>query len=343
VAPGEGPLPNYSDYSGSPFPQWPVATWNCLPDGGHLIKKQAEMFRYWGNVPTVKSAVADNCERDIETAQSLLSGLGLPDFDILVEESLFNPFPSVCPQPSAQFYDSALQLRASSVQPLANRARLMDDLQKHLGKGAAPPISDIPEEFLNRQLTGARALASDFAEFFLMSYGGGLNTSWANISSDDVYKFAPLTSYRSSIEARTLSIVQHTHSNLLWRLKQELHRMRSLGGGSSLFVGHDSDLDAIATFFNLEWSSGLLPMNYTAPGAALIFRVQAGQSDDDATVVAGFYTPNFEKKNGEMTISQATFMETSTNMLPLQRFDDIVSSLVYLPCVNQSILPMFTV
>ncbi len=112
--------------------------------------------------------------------------------------------------------------------------------------------------------------------------------------------------------------------------------MRSVGGGSSLFVGHDADLDAISTFFNLEWSSGLLPVNYTAPGAALIFRVQAGQSDDDATVVAGLYTPNFEKKNGEMTVSQATFLETSTNVLPLQRFDDIVSSLVYMPCVNQS-------
>jgi hypothetical protein len=172
-----------------------------------------------------------------------------------------------------------------------------------------------------------------------MSHGGGLNTSWANVSADDVYKLAPLTTYRSSIEARTLSIVQRSHSNLLWRLRQELHRMRSVGGGASLFIGHDSDLDAISTFFNLQWRSGSLPINYTAPGAALIFRVQAGQSDDDATVVAGFYTPNFEKKNGEMYISQATFMESSTNMLPLQRFDDIVSSLAYMPCVNQSVSP----
>jgi hypothetical protein len=265
------------------------------------------------------------------------------------------------PEPSTDFYDSALQQRALSVQPLPNREQLMDDLQSHLGKGAAPPVSEIPEGFSNRQLTGARALASDFAEFcpaptlpafhssshslccfsrfFLMSYGGGLNTSWANVSAEDVYKFAPLTTYRSSIEARALPIVQHTHSNLLWRLKQELHRMRSLGGGSSLFVGHDSDLDAISTFFNLEWNSGLLPVNYTAPGAALIFRVPSGQRDDDATVVAGLYTPNFEKRNGEMIISQATFMETSTNILPLQRFDDIVSSLAYMPCVNQSSSP----
>ena len=137
-----------------------------------------------------------------------------------------------------------------------------------------------------------------------------------------------------------MSIVQHTHSNLLWRVNQELHRMRSLGGGSSLFIGHDSDLDAISTFFNLEWNSGLLPVNYTAPGAALIFRVPSGQSDDDATVVAGFYTPDFDKRNGEMIISQATFMETSTNTMPLQRFDNIVSSLVYMPCVNRSSSPL---
>ncbi len=54
------------------------------------------MLKYWHILPTIKSAVADNCERDIETAHSLLSGLGLPDFDLLVEEGLFNPFPSVC-------------------------------------------------------------------------------------------------------------------------------------------------------------------------------------------------------------------------------------------------------
>ncbi len=109
--------------------------------------------------------------------------------------------------------------------------------------------------------------------------------------------------------------------------------MISSGGGSSIFIGHDSDLDAIATFFNLEWNSGRLPVNYTAPGAALVFRVPAS---DDANIVAGLYTPDFEKRNGEMTISQAKFLETSTNILPLQRFDDIVSSLVYMPCVNQS-------
>jgi hypothetical protein len=96
VDPGEGPLPRYSDYSNNPFPQWPVPTWNCLPDGGPLVKKQGEVLKSWNILPTVKSAVADNCERDIETARSLLSGLGLPDFNINVEESLFNPFPAVC-------------------------------------------------------------------------------------------------------------------------------------------------------------------------------------------------------------------------------------------------------
>jgi hypothetical protein len=68
------------------------------------------------------------------------------------------------PQPSADFYDAELQLRASSVKSLSNREQLMEDLQKHLGKGAAPPIAEIPEGISDRQLTGARALASDFAE-----------------------------------------------------------------------------------------------------------------------------------------------------------------------------------
>jgi hypothetical protein len=96
LAPGEGPLPSYSDYSSTPFPQWPVPTWNCLPDGGRLVKKQGEVLKFWHILPSVKSAVADNCERDIETARSLLSGLGLPDFDLVIDQNLFNPFPSVC-------------------------------------------------------------------------------------------------------------------------------------------------------------------------------------------------------------------------------------------------------
>jgi hypothetical protein len=89
-------MPSYSDYSSSPFPEWPVPTFNCLPLGGQLVRKQAEVLKNWHILPTVKAAVADNCERDIETAHSLLSGLGLPDFDVVVDGSLFNPFPSVC-------------------------------------------------------------------------------------------------------------------------------------------------------------------------------------------------------------------------------------------------------
>ena len=47
-------------------------------------------------LPTVKYAVADNCEHEVETARSLLTGLGLPDFQIAVEKNLFKPFPAVC-------------------------------------------------------------------------------------------------------------------------------------------------------------------------------------------------------------------------------------------------------
>lgn len=74
------------------------------------------------------------------------------------------------PEPSVDFYASALQQRALSVTPLPNREQLMDDLQTRLGKGQAPPISQIPEGISNRQLTGARALASDFAELFTPLY-----------------------------------------------------------------------------------------------------------------------------------------------------------------------------
>jgi hypothetical protein len=44
----------------------------------------------------VKYAVADNCEHEVETARSLLTGLGLPDFQIAVDKNLFKPFPAVC-------------------------------------------------------------------------------------------------------------------------------------------------------------------------------------------------------------------------------------------------------
>lgn len=64
--------------------------------------------------------------------------------------------------------------------------------------------------------------------------------------------------------------------------------LRALGdqsGGTTTIVGHDGDLDAIASIFGLQWHTNPFPVNATTPGSAL--RIDVG--DNGAVEVSVLY------------------------------------------------------
>ena len=331
---GSEPYPNYNNYSAVPFPPWTVPDMLCLPRGLEIIEGQGQNFQ--GTFPMPLKVISDNVQRDINTSISLLAGLGLSgSVAIQVDGSIFDPVSyGICPNPSEDFTNAALQFRWNQVPVPANHTGMMAALQAKLGQGVAPLLQNILDNVFGGEFNGGSDISSEFAEFLEMQYGGGLDMSWAGVSVDDMYAFTELLSYDGAIYARAFPIVQYTESNLLAHVLNELNDNTT---STTFFVGHDTDLNALATFFNIQWIDAPYATNHTSPGSALRFDLYS-QPDQDPTITATYWYTTYENTLGNMTVVNATFAD-GTNQMAYGDFKSLAEGMLYLPCVNVSSVP----
>ena len=138
-------------------------------------------------------------------------------------------------------------------------------LQNILGTGAAPPVQNIADFFSSGiwggTLSGGTAVGSAIIEAFIMQVGGGLDVAWGRLNLDELYSdlLEAHIVYRH-VMARTPVIAKYRHSNLLHHIISELDPNNSSTPlGTRMYVGHDSDLDGLATILGLSWSSPPFP------------------------------------------------------------------------------------
>ena len=114
--------------------------------------------------------IADNCTRDINTSQALIAGLGNADeTSFSINGSIFNPATTgVCPPPSEQFMDAALQARWNELPVPSNHSGLLEYMQSLMGEGVAPAIQNIVDSVFDSGFNGGSQLGGNFAEFFEM-------------------------------------------------------------------------------------------------------------------------------------------------------------------------------
>jgi hypothetical protein len=81
-------FPYFNDYSGRPFPDWKYPAWQCVPRGLDIIAAEGEFLRdkQVFALPLIK-VVSDAIDRDVDTAHSLLQGLGTPSFPVVTDVS----------------------------------------------------------------------------------------------------------------------------------------------------------------------------------------------------------------------------------------------------------------
>jgi hypothetical protein len=333
--PGDEPYPSYSNYSATPFPEWPIPAMLCLPRGLEIINGQGQNFQ--GQFPGPVYVISDNIQRDINTSIALVAGLGLTnEIQIQVDGSIFDPITyGICPEPSEEFWNSALQYRWNEFPVPANHTAMMTYLQSKLGQGAAPLIQNIRDSVFDEKLNGGSYVGYEFAEFLEMQYAGGYDISWSGISPEDTYTLTALISYARGVMDRAFPTVQYTQSNVLAHILSALDDNTT---STTFFVGHDTTIDAMATFFDLQWNDEPYAQNFTPPGAALRFDLWS-LPDQEPTITATYWYTTFENTLGNMTVVNATFGVDGTNQMGYAQFKTWAEDMLYMPCVNVSSVP----
>ena len=266
---------NYSQwntYSAKPWPDFGTAPQNATVRGLQLTKEFAKYLPRKLNQVTAGTMVEliyDENDRDRETAQALKEGLqeaGLKQVTMSSNASLFDVSKTgVCSSMDADNRTAALQEQFSVVPVPSNYESLMSAMQKILGSGSAPPLSDsmFNDFYYSGYWEGRTCLAASFAESFLFEYGSKILVGWGGVelntnstASNALFRLLENHVYYRSVNMKAPAVARHDRSNLV----NAILRVLDGGDGSSsqsplsdiltIFVGHDADVDQVSTMFN---------------------------------------------------------------------------------------------
>ena len=185
-----------------------------------------------------------------------------------------------------------------------------------MGTGVAPPLDEISDFINGAYLNGGSSVSSSFAEAFLMQLGGAMEVAWGEITREDVYDFLTTHIYTRGVTDRVLRLVSHSHTIMSKRIIKFLEN--SDESGTLILVGHDGDLDALATMFGLSWHTAPFPPNATTPGSAVRFDLLVDENDmSPQEVEASIYYQIFDG-TAIVHTSPARFTSSSSSVETLK-------------------------
>ena len=354
----------FDNYTSHPFPPWPVIPYQCLPHGVKIVQAEGANLAALGQgVLSYDAAsdlefVADACDRDNDTAHALVAGIGLsPPPPVTTDAAIFVAGASgdgACPEFTRAQNRKFLTKRFLEVNnTLAQRAglppaawlALVDKLQGVLGRGAAPALADLPDAIgPTGWLNGASSVGGMIVEQFLMQLGdgGGVPVAWGELDAAGVYDAVRLRVFQRAASARVPQVAARAQSNLLYATLNKLNDFSS-GNGTTFYVGHDTNLDQLASLLDTAgliatpgaWQAGPYPADATPPGSALVFRATRDSDDDDAaggaaTVSVQFMSAALDGSNG----GDLAF-DTVVDAMPLASFAQQVTAALDMKCVTK--------
>lgn len=299
---GRPNLTHFDNYSHTSWPEFPVPAMYCLPRGADIIVGEGKWLKAHGQLHEPIRVIADACERDNVTAKSLMRGLGLNSTaqSFLISGDPFNhKDDSTCHMEKNARAAAVRRRVASASRDEAMYAELMQQVYNITGNGAAGNWTNISCAVDNTTgfQEGNCMLASEFTERLLMEWGGDMSIGWGHslASPENIPRLLQLHAWYREVNDAVL-VIDRTHSASIARAVLE-----SLDkGGTTIFVGHDSQLDGLKSIMGLGWDASPFPANVTLPGSMLRFQ------RDGAKVTASYiFVPNFTDDSGDMEIAPA--------------------------------------
>merc|ERR1711918_88163 len=109
--------------------------------------------------------------------------------------------------------------------------------------------------------------------------------------------------------------------------------MSSLNGGSqrrTLYVGHDTDLDCLASFFGLSWATDPYPADAATPGSGLLLEKSLSGYIRATVLYSTFETVS----DLVLRRAPANFSMTGTNEVSGEQFTNLVESKLVQECIK---------
>ncbi|KAL1511955.1 hypothetical protein AB1Y20_005235 [Prymnesium parvum] len=275
-------LPAYaleSDYTNASLPQWGVPPEWCTPEGLRLLEGSGAQLA--SLLAHGVEWVSDTVARDGASALAMVRGAGREPAAVTYAPRLFDtldPDMGGAPLCEAEFTPAevrqAVRQRLQSIPMPAALAHAEALLTGLIGTGRAGPLSDIPPTTVNAvgKLTGSVAILKQFAQNLFYAFASGVTYHTLRPpSADEYFQLLAWQHWVRSVQSIDNPKTATENAALLHAV---LSRLQAPGGGASVFLGHDGNLDGLASLLELQWeappyrSGQLYP---TPPGSGLHF------------------------------------------------------------------------
>jgi 4-phytase/acid phosphatase len=316
-----------SPYAAHPWPAWEVAPGFLTPHGATMMRyfgaSYRSMYAAAGLFPITGCPAAnalyvwaDVDERTLATASALLDGLA-PTCGFTTKHSgeavdpLFHALPSLGRGDPATASDSLQgSIGADPQSIVAAYGLAFAKLDAILGcaDGECRKVSGVATTLLPNAKTGLFSVegavdnASTAVEDFILAYADGKPVSdvgWGAVDSKTLLELSQLHTLKALLTSETPYAARVQGSNLLTHVLATIDQGATgirnekarapLAAHFVAFVGHDSNLEALAGMLRLRWLMPGYQLNDTPPGGALVFEVH--QSSPSAEpVVRVFFT-----------------------------------------------------
>ncbi|CAJ1394923.1 unnamed protein product [Effrenium voratum] len=309
----------YNNYSQQPFPDFPVAPMLCLPRGLDILQAQGRFLK--ASLPEPIHVVADDVERDKQTASALLEGLGLTSDVLTVSSAPFSKSDGCPDLPEAEAL-KALEEQVRRFPNPASYTNLTQRLWEVLGDGAAGDWPAWPCATKQLHLGGSCYVSSAIMERFLMEWAGGMPMAWSKLRPWELPSFLQLHVWARTAATAAQLVARDQASIAFWVLNALAEK------GTQIFTGHDSQLNALQAIFELYYTPTPWPPQATLPASALRF------DRTGSKVTITYHYVDFAEDSGAM-IQVPVALENSFGQVEVSHLLRKALQNTVMECVNQ--------
>lgn len=328
----------FDDYSELKWPSFDVNAMQCVPRGLDLVKAHGTWFRQHAQLHQPVFVIADDYPRDKATADAFVDGLGLTgEVASLVDKTRFTEG-KMCKW-GAEDKMPLLVANLAAHPPFPDMEKELQEVKAIVGtaKDAATDWTKAPcsAAFIwpswakerKALLVGACKIGYELVERLFMQWGAGTEVGWGRVKPESLPRLMRLMAWYDTVVRTIQDDVRHTQATFGRAVLEDLNDSY---GGTTIYVGHDTQLSALQGMLGITWQADPFPDDITLPGSIL-------RIDREENVVRAqyIYLDDFSKDGSEMKNTTVLFQNDEEHLtsMPFSVFNDRIQQGTEPSCV----------